>query len=77
MFFLHNKDLPKDSDHPKQIDIYPDVGSDVEMADDAHDDDRDTNDNDAIYDAYDDDDDHDDHDHDGDDDVEAVVGSNQ
>jgi hypothetical protein len=36
--FLQNKDLPEDSDHPKQIDPDHDVGSDVEMEDDAHDD---------------------------------------
>jgi hypothetical protein len=50
------------------------------MEDDVYHDDMDTDDIGSISDAYDDDDDddnHDDHDHDGDDDVEAVVGSNQ
>jgi hypothetical protein len=79
LFFLQNKDLPKDLDHPHQIDP-DDVGSDVEMEYDAHDDtdkydnevDADTDDNEANVDADDNDDDHD-----GDDDDEAVVGSNQ
>jgi hypothetical protein len=46
---LQNKDLPEDLDHPHQIDP-DDVGSDVEMEDDAHDD-TDTDDNEADVDA--------------------------
>ena len=58
-------------DHPKQIDPDHDVGSNVDMEDDAHDD-IDTYVIDSISNA---DDDY--HDHDGDDDVEEVVGSIQ
>jgi hypothetical protein len=74
--FLQNKDLPEDQDHPQQIDLDHDVGSDVEMAYDAHDD-TDTNENDVDADVYDDDEDDADDDHDGDDYVEAVGGSIQ
>lgn len=69
-----NKDLPEDPDHPQQIDLDHDVGSDAGMEDDAHDD-IDIDGSNAIADVDDNDDDDDDHDHDGDDDVEAVVGS--
>ena len=46
------------------------------MSYDAHDD-TNTDDNDVISNVDDDDGDHDDHDQNGDDDVEAVVGSSQ
>ena len=70
MFFLQNKDLPKDPNDPLQID--PDhVVSDTEMADDAHDG-IDTNESEVNADTNDDDDDHD-----GDHDGEAVGGSSK
>jgi hypothetical protein len=73
---LQNKKLPEDLDHPQQIDLDHDVGSNAGMEDDAHDD-TDTYDIDSISNVDDDDDDHDDHDHDCDDDVEAVAGRRQ
>ena len=72
---MQNKDLPEDQDHPQQIDLDHDVGSDVEMAYDAHGDTY-TSENDVIVYADDDNDDHDDHDNDDDDDVEAFIGRN-
>jgi hypothetical protein len=71
---LQNKDLPEDRDHPQQIDLDNDVGSDAKMEYDVHDD-TDTNDNNSDADVDDDDDDHDHNDDDDDD--EAVVGSIQ
>jgi hypothetical protein len=73
--FLYKKDLSKVLNHPHQIDPDHDIGSDVEMVDDAHDEiDIDVND---VHVDTDDDDDGDHHHHDCDDQVEAVVGSNQ
>jgi hypothetical protein len=62
--------------HPHQIDLDRDVGSDAEMVDDAHDE-IDIDGSDVHVDADDDDHHHHHHHHDCDDQVEAIVGSNQ
>ena len=73
LFFLQNKELPKDLNDPHHIDT-DNVGSNAEMAYDAHDDTY-TDNNDVDVDTT-DDNDHD-HDYNGDDDHKAIVGSSQ